>query len=208
MKKYVLLLILLTITKLGNSQDKLYGLPYDNNSEKITYESIIKVENIDQETLFKKGKEWLMTKYILKGNPLIMEDVSESIIIVTGYAPIQYRSRFLIFWNTKEFNLLYTIKFSSKDNKYKLELTNFIIQEPVSGKSFGTVNWGGYANVGAVYARTKAPEIRNYPVENFFEKKYRRKKFGLAFNQFQEIVQSVIDESKPAIINSMDEDNW
>ena len=209
MKKYIIPVLFALVPYISSkAQSTLYGLPFDERTKKITFEKVFNVDGMNKNEIYKKAKEWLVPKYFNSGSPVILDDENEGKIIVLGHNVIRYRARFLIFWNTKNFNMLYKLKVSTKENKYKIVLTDFVIQENISGhsSSFSTVNWGVYGVYVTGFTSYKAPEVRNYPVERFFLHKYRRNKFGLAWDDFQSSVDKIMNEAEKMI--NLEDENW
>lgn len=201
MKKttFIFTLIVIFNTNTVKPQSTLYGLPYNEAARKITYYEVIEAENMSQNEIFNLGSHWIVAKYALGGsNPVIMRDNENHTIIVGGLSPIQYRSRFLIFHKTKNFTLTYTIRFEAREGRFRTQLSNFIIHEAVDGKVHRDL---------LGQTRVKSAGYRNHSVEEFFRRKFRRKKRGLAFYQFQDIVNDFFEESKQVITTSK-QDDW
>lgn len=105
-------------------------------------------------------------------------------------------------------NLLFTLTYRVKDNKIKIEMTNFIIQELISGKSSGFVSWSSYSNIASSYSKIRPSEVRDYQVEQFFEHEYKRAESRRAFQQFQEIVDNTFKEAEAVILDKQKQNNW
>ena len=118
----ILFLTLITINM--NAQDKLLDiLPVKEG--KIYYSKVLEVKGISKEELFKRGKYWL-TNY---NNPS-----GKIISSVNGYEQIKSQRSFMELWGPNDYPELYvevihTVKFQFRDERYQYEIFNFIIKK-------------------------------------------------------------------------------
>jgi hypothetical protein len=196
--------LLLTILQ-TKAQDVLYGIPYNAETNKFTFDTIVEVPDASAETIFTRGKEWLATEF--RDSKTLYENEDENRLALAAYSPIKYRTWFLFFFNTKEFNLLYTLKFAAKDGRYRLTISDYIIQEPLDGKISGA-NWAVYDDFGLSSYSIKPADSKDHPAERFFKSPHRRTERKLAFHQFQEINREILKKSAENIQSHSKRDNW
>ncbi|MGB1050834.1 MAG: DUF4468 domain-containing protein [Chitinophagales bacterium] len=91
--------------------------------ETLTYEEVIQVESMSKEELFNRAKFWFVASYNSYNDVLQLEDKENGVII--GKANIKYEPSFLSGSGTTRGVVSYMIKVSTKEGRYKYEITDF-----------------------------------------------------------------------------------
>jgi hypothetical protein len=118
MKNVILLFFVIMLATLAKSQ--VHYKSNENHTE-MYYENILSFDGKPINELHELTKKFFM----VNGYNIRYEDENE--IYATGNFETKYRGWFLFFFNTKEFNCLFDLKISLKDNKIKYDATNFVL---------------------------------------------------------------------------------
>jgi len=118
MKQIILLFSVIMLASFAKSQ-----VHYKSNEEhtEMYYENILQ---FDERSIIELHE---LTKKFLKINDYNIRYEDDNEIYATGIFETKYRGWFLFFYNTREFNCLYDLKISLKDNKIKYDATNFVL---------------------------------------------------------------------------------
>ena len=161
MKKLVLFiiaLIFLPLVSISQKQRFVDIIPIDNESQKISYSTVVDVQDKSKTELYSSAKEWMLFRILKSGNTLILDDKYNGKIICQGSFKVH---------NYFQHNLLYTIKVSAKDGKYKCEISNFYFQSSTDSEYTG-IYWGF-----GVYSSEVTPSyIVNEYLEDYFSPYY------------------------------------
>ncbi len=112
MKKIASLLLLIALSTIN-----LFG------QDALTYSKIISTDSVGKAKLFSIINEWFATTYNSANDVIQMTDKEEGVIIGSGSMSYSYGK---MAYQCYEGFIKYTIKVYIKDNRYKVELTNFI----------------------------------------------------------------------------------
>jgi len=125
----------------------------------IYYENIIDFSDKNKNELIELTKKYL----IVNDFNIIYED--EHDIYAIGKFETKYRGWFLMFFNTNDFNCLYDLKLSFKDNKIRYYASNFILFN--KSVKINTSSWySNFSKYGSsAWSTTKIPtEVPRKPV--------------------------------------------
>jgi hypothetical protein len=93
------------------------------SQEAKSFEKIILVDSINKASIFISINEWFAKTYNSANDVIQINDKEEGIIIGNGIIIYNYGK---VSYSCSEGSLKYSIKVSVKNNKYKIELSNFI----------------------------------------------------------------------------------
>lgn len=130
---------------------------YDPVNKSVYYETIMPFENRDKQQLLKEIEKYLLI------NDMKIRYMDQDEIYAVGRFETVYRSHFFfLFHNTKEYNMVYDLKFSVKDNKLKYYANNFFLLPQslnISTKSWFSSNLSenGSSGLGSMWSTTKIP---------------------------------------------------
>lgn len=93
------------------------------SQEAITHSKVVQVDSVNKAALFSMVHEWFASTYNSANDVIQMADKEAGTIIGKGLLRYSYGKAT---YTCYEGTISYTIKVSVKDNRYKVELTNFI----------------------------------------------------------------------------------
>lgn len=108
------------------AQEKSYQMPLPlNDKGRVEFQEIIEVENVSKDELFTRANAWFVSAYNSANDVIQMSDKEQGIIIGKGIAP--YEVMFLA--KNYPYKLRHTIKVETKENKARLTMTDFYVEE-------------------------------------------------------------------------------
>jgi hypothetical protein len=200
LKKLYLLVLVFGSWNTCSSQTR-YAFDQANNS--VYYEAVIPFENRGKADLMKEVEKFL------KINDMTIRYIDEDEIYAVGTFATKYRPYFLFIYNTKEYNMIYDLKFSFKDGKFKYYANNFFLLPKtlnIKSKGWFTNNNVGGMNLGTMWSTTKIPtEIPKKAVEVHYNAGKTKEKYKL----FQDMDAKIFAfEGKLKKVVSGDSKDW
>lgn len=93
-------------------------MPYNEQSQKYSYDSIVIADNKNAIFLYSKAKEFLVEKHL---DNVFVIDINSERLVDNGSFPATFK----ISGIQNTYTILYSIDLSVKDNKYKFTISNF-----------------------------------------------------------------------------------
>ncbi len=186
-----------------------WGLPIDEETNKVSYKGIIDVEGSDQETLYSRAKEWILLQnyddpvvvlkdkeYLFFENPVVLDDGSSK-IYTDGFFHVHYRSD-----KSDRFYIVFNLRMRTKEGKYQYEFTDFTMKEFIDPHS-------GPGGPGRPSPHRKSAAYNNvdvkvFKIEDFFNSEGRRKEKNLAFPEFKSNMGALISDLQAAMKSDSD----
>ncbi len=170
MKIILLLIPLLVFSNLAKSQ-----VHYKSNESKteMFYENVIDFKGKTKKELYELIKKHL----IINDFPIRYEDDNDtySDIYSTGKLETKYRGHAGFFFSTTDFNCVYDLQISVKEEKIKYKATNFILLY----KSVRVNSYGWFSSPSAWSTTSIPTEIPKKPVNEHFKAGKTHKKYLL-----------------------------
>jgi len=121
-------------------------LPYNEQMGEIDYEFVYSYENLSKQIIFNRIKEYASIIYGSLDAVLHYEDFNSGKIVLKGYFPFVIIDEAKNFWGNpkevaKEIDCFYTVVYSIKENKLKVNYTNIEFE----------TTFGGYYSIAGVY---------------------------------------------------------
>ena len=209
MKTRVLSFIFAMLFLSNLSAQELWGLPVDEETNKVAYSEIIDMGTTDQETLYSRAKEWILLQnyddpvvvlkdkeYLFFEDPIVLDDESSK-IYTDGFFHVHYRSD-----KSDRFYIVFNFRIRTKEGKYQYEFTDFTLKEFIDpnagpggpGRPSSHRNSRNYSNL----------DVKVFTIEDFFESETRRKEKNLAFPEFKFNIGALIIDLKSAMNSDSD----
>lgn len=126
--KKLLILLLFVYPTIVLSQEKTNNnrivLPIDSSTNLITYQEVVDAKGATKDQLYIKGREWFAKSFKSANDVIQMDDKDAGKIIGKATSQGIYTSGGL----SIPYKMLYTISITTKNNKYRYEITSFITQ--------------------------------------------------------------------------------
>lgn len=178
---------------------KSIGLPYDENTKKVTFTDVVEVSNTNKEKLFSLVKSELTL--LLKNNKMttLIDDSELGRLIVQGTYELVIKKGA----NNTFYNVIFTLLVDFKDNKFKYLLTDYYLynaEEPLyKSKSIEWIDGVSTSNL-------KENKIKLYPFEIFFSNDNNRDDNRKIFPSFKNVNSELINNIKK--ISGIDNSDW
>lgn len=143
MKKYIALLALSVLNVFGNiatakDKDDYQVVVVKDESGSYSYQSVVNVDNVSKEEMFKRAKEWVLTNFKTDDNN-IKFDESNMEIISTTTAVLKTASGFN--WAITHCLCNFKLNIQFKDGKYKFVFNNIAVQAAYADGIVETLNY-------------------------------------------------------------------
>ncbi len=126
-------------------KDKHITMPIDENS-KIAFSGVSAVVNKTKQQLYSSAKEYIVLNYTAKDFPTILDEQNERIYVKGTFKTHLKKSPLT---HAIKYDLIYTYKIFFKDNKYRYEITDFILTQKTNSRISGYY-WGGGFTGGSI----------------------------------------------------------
>lgn len=120
MKKVLFILLLLPC--IGFGQNIL--LPVDSETQKVSFVSIVDVNNVSQSELHNRAKVWFINSFRDSKEVIQLDDKENGILIGKGNSIITYSATLV----TMTENISFKVVIRVKDNKYRAEITDIVLR--------------------------------------------------------------------------------
>ena len=178
--------------------------PIDATSNKVTFSQIVDVENKTKAQLYSDAQKWMAAFNTSNNLKVIQSFENDGEIIAQGIIKVKCsdNSLFSSCEGCRDYDLVYTLNVFVKENKFKFEITNFILQYQ-KGKSAM-----GMAAYGVVAGNIKDNEIIAKNFEEFYpiKKKACKDSWNAMFITVDEGISNVISSFTIALKKK--EENW
>jgi len=200
MKKTLFIATLFFIIGISSKAQKA-ELPF-NEDKKFCYQGVVEIPNKNREQLYKEAKEYVLLNYKNKDFPVLIEEENER-IYVKGTFKVRFRKYYFpIFFKTKIYDEVYTMKIYFKDNKIRYEISDIFLQRKINAKATGYY-WG----YGISTTSIKESEIIKYDLEKFYIKRYRGQFYRL-FQDSDKDIKNEIDKLSNYLKKDNNMNNW
>ena len=133
--------------------------PKNKETGKVCFSNVVETGK-SKNDMYVLGKEWFVNNFKSSNDVIQMDSKEDGIIMGKGFSRIPW----VFMLSTGYYDLYYTIKLSFKENKYKYEITDFIVKYP------------GATVSGVYYPPSETPlELTKFSDENFLNDKKPRK---------------------------------
>lgn len=133
MKKITLIILLFSSIICSAQKNEKIILPIDSATNFVSYQEVIKVDGPSKDDLYVRAREWFAKTYKSSQDVIQMDDKSAGKIIGKGSSIGYYN----ILLTPMEYYLNYTISVTTKDGRYRYEISPFIIKSTPSKYSAG-----------------------------------------------------------------------
>lgn len=93
------------------------------SQDKLSYEKVIVADSVSKQSIYNGIKEWIGMNFVSAKNVIQVDDKDAGLIIITSVTPYNSGKLSHIAYVGE---LSYTIKIQIKDNRFKVEFTNFV----------------------------------------------------------------------------------
>lgn len=128
MKKQLLTLLLFvsaTIAFAQRGKNQLVTLPVDSTNQLISYSGVIQVEGATQNDLYLRSREWFAKKLNSIRDVIQMDDREAGKVI----GKVNSAGYYTILLTQFPYRLTYTISITSKDGRYRYEISSIYIKD-------------------------------------------------------------------------------
>jgi hypothetical protein len=138
MKKFLLLLLLLPFAVKAQDTLAIVSAPVDPATRQVTYTSIIEASGIKKDLIYSRVREWVALNFKSAQNVIQMDDKESGKIITKGLLPSYYTYRMLGSDRQWPYNLRFTLNIAIKDEKLRVQVSDFETEYPQSGFAVST----------------------------------------------------------------------
>jgi len=189
MKHTIIILLVTCLNQISYGQEGL--LPVDATTKKICYTDIAEAPGVSKKALFDKAKKWILTKNsAITPYTISFDNENDGSIVGKG--------AFMLPGDRRKYVVQFVINIAVKDNRYKYDLTDFIIQyKTEAGSSSGGYGYWGHSSY-------REAETLEYSLETFYPSRLDSRKPSIKW--YEEITKKSfieINKSMQSITNSL-----
>jgi hypothetical protein len=134
MKAFSVIAILLTSNLLFAQEKLMDVLPMQDG--KVVYTAVTNADSTTKDVLYSNAKQWFAETYKSAQDVIQLDDKDAGTVIGKGL----FKSGFTVFMDALQVNVHHTVKIYVKDNKYKYEITDFIIDFHVAASKYNSAS--------------------------------------------------------------------